>query len=60
MFKFCRRNFKIYNFEFECRFCSLICFFVPILYQYGLDPADVDYFILIGNIIIIVQYIQDV
>ena len=33
--------------------CSLV-------YQYSLESADVDYFTLIGNIIIIVQYIQDV
>ena len=28
MFQVRRRNFKLYNFELECGFCSLICFIV--------------------------------
>ena len=60
MFKVCRRNFKLYNFELECGVCNLICFIVPVYTIIAWNPADVDYFTLIGNIIIKVQYIQDV
>ena len=57
MFKVCRSNFKLYNFKLECGFCSLIGFIVPVYTNMVWNPADVDYFTLIGNIIIIVQYI---
>ena len=55
MFKVCRRNFKLYNFELECGFCSLIYFFVPVYTNMAWNQADVDYFTLIGNTIIIVN-----
>ena len=54
------RNFKLYNFEFECGFCSLLCFIIPVYTNMAWNPAEVDYFTLIGKIIITVQYIQDV
>ena len=57
MFKVCRRNFKLYNFERECRFCSLICFIIPMYNNMAWYPAEVDYFTLIGNTIITVQSI---
>ena len=49
MFKEYRRNFKLYNFELECGFCSLICFIVPMYTNMAWNPADVDYSILTGN-----------
>ena len=52
MFKVCRRNFKLYK---------------PYLlhgnhvYQYGYkNPAEVNYFILVGSTIITEHYIKDV
>ena len=56
MFKVCRRNFKLYNFElYNCGFCSLVCFFVPVCTNMAWDPAEMDYFNLIGNIIITIR-----
>ena len=52
--KICRRNFKV-----ECGFCSHTCFIVPIYTNMAWDPAEVDYFTLIGKIIISIQYIQE-
>ena len=49
MFKVCRRNFKLYNFELECGFCSLIGFIVPMYTSMAWNPAEVDYLTLIGN-----------
>ena len=60
MFKVCRRNVKLYNFELECGFRSLICFVVPMYTNMAWNPAEMDYFTLIENTIITVQYIQDV
>ena len=52
MFKVCRKNFKLHNFELECGFCSLICFIVPMYTNMAWNPVEVDYFTLIGNIMI--------
>ena len=60
MFKVCRRNFILNISELECGFCSPICFIVPIYTNMAWNPAEVDYFTLIGNIIITVQYIENV
>ena len=49
MFKVCRRNFKLDNFELEYGFYSLICFIVPVYTNMAWNPADVDYFIMMGN-----------
>ena len=43
MFKVCRRNFKLYNFELECGFCNLICFIVPVYTIMAWNLADVFY-----------------
>ena len=55
MLKVCRRNFKHSRRSADFAAYSRV-------YQYGLnlDPAEVDYFTLIGNIIITVQYIENV
>ena len=50
MFKVCRMNLKLYNFEVECGFCSLICFIVSMYTTMAWNPAEVEYFTLIGNI----------
>ena len=60
IFKDGGRNFELNNFELESGFCSFICFVVPVYIIMAWNLADVDYFTLIGNIMIIVQYIQDV
>ena len=44
---------------FECGFCSLICFIVSVYTDMAWNPTEVDYFTLIGNTIITVQYILD-
>ena len=59
LFKVCRRYLKLYISELECRFCSLICFFVPMYTNMAWNPAEVNYFTLIGNMIT-VQNIQNV
>ena len=51
MFKECKKNFC-------CR--VRICFIGSLYTNMAWNPAEIDYFILIGNIIITVQYIQDV
>ena len=43
--------FKLYNFEVECGFCSLICFIVFMYTIMAWNPAEIDYFTLIRNII---------
>ena len=48
MFKVCRRDFKLYNFEVECDFNSL--HIVPMYTNMAWNPEEVDNFTLIGNI----------
>ena len=57
MFKVCRRNVKLYNFELESGFYSLIRDIVPVYTNMAWNPADIDYVTLVGNIIIL-QYFQ--
>ena len=59
LFQVCRWYLKFYISELECGFCSLICFVVPMYTNMAWNPAEVNYFTLIGNMIT-VQYIQNV
>ena len=59
MFKICRRNFILYNFELEGGFCSLICLIVPMYTNMARNPGENDYFTLTRNTITTVKYIQD-
>ena len=52
MFKVSRRNFKFYNFELECGFCSLRCIIVPVYTDMAWNSANVDYLTLIRNVMI--------
>ena len=39
---------------------QMICFIIPMYTNMAWNPADVDFFTLTGNIIMTIQYIQDV
>ena len=57
MFKVYGKNLKLYNFELECGFGSLICIIVPMYTNMSWNSSEVDYFNLIENLIKTEQYI---